>query len=376
MHAPFKMHKRYYSNQEQSRMMEPMQFTFKNPQAVQKIAFRPPSRDSKPRPERHAHHATTLSKSFLFEQKESAKRPAREKHGSRQINTSFGCEKTGSDDIADNIEEGVNNTGRIRFMLKMDNVRMIPSRPMRANQYEKENKKNLSEEIEKIENMLKKVVAEKDVNKKFDTVSGLFGKLISVDTRFGGVLKEIKKVYDEKIERMSRKFPQYDKRIHELTSEIAVVRKKSEELNKLLETQKKTMAELNKRTDNPYGQNTLLTSLKMAKHNNNDSLHKFNTNPPPECKKVKGVVIPKLDLSKVPKKFGNEKLVVVHTKTKSKPTAAFSGESESEVSEEEYIGNAKGKLDNTFVYYQSGKKENRKLDLSMGPHTSNHLMYN
>jgi len=364
----------------------------------------------------HIHHSSALSKSFLNE-KQGSGQP--EKSQKRQVNTSFGLFVHKNDkntliteDIADNIEEDVNNTWRIGHKLKIEhNVNMVPSRPMKISS-DKENPGRISLEStqQKLEFTMKKVMNETDQNRKFDYANTLFNLIItnSNDYKLTTQLKELKKIYDTKIEMLSNKVPQNEKKIREITHEIQNLQKENTALkadlklkNSIIESQKNAIQELKiqnlnstkKITSNQLsisqGEQKMKINAKLNKPqqpNSNDydppksGTHETcSSNPGSACTKMKKIAIPKLDLSKVPKKFANEKLIIIPSKKKNKAENIYSTESdESESNDEIQIEKSKQKLDKTYgniCCFGSNTKENmNKLDLSMGSH--NMQIYN
>ena len=316
----------------------------------------------KPAPN-HAHHASALSRSLICDDE---KDQPEEKQESHQVNISF-LQPLGDklDDIADNIEEDVNNTERIGYMLKVDCIRMEPSRPMRAKS-EKESwyKRKTQDEISTLKRVLERISNEKDSDKRFSAASAVFTKVIATDKNLAPILKGLKKIYEERISMISQKVVEHEQKMRNIANELVAVKKENAELKDkaiLIETQKNyNTADLNNSTCSKRSKQALLNASSSG------------------CRKIKGVAIPKLDLSRLPKKFHNEKLIVVPTKGKE---VLFSSESENSDDTEIVAAKTNPVIDNTFVGYHKSKtkdrKENKKLDRSMGPHAANtFVLYN
>ena len=140
---------------------------------------------------------------------------------------------------------------------------------------------------QEIAETLRKALTGKDADKKFEIVSKLFSKLINIDIRYGCILKEIKNVYDEKIEALTAKSPLNEKTNPELTI-------KTDQLEKKLRTPIKT----------PTRNTRNNVSMKLTKDSS------FSKKAPCSTSAIKSnkrhIIIPRLDLSKIKPYTDNE----------------------------------------------------------------------
>lgn len=275
------------------------------------------------------------------------------------------------DDIG--VEE-IEDTGILIDMLKYtDNIKMAPSRPMKNTEIsliqELEAKSNnfkqrprvdtvnetnakpvySKKEIEnidraaKLEASFKKSISGKtgDKIKKFEVLCLYFDELIKVDPYYGKMLKEIKKGYDEKFEWLNsllqKKAEFNEVKFKEITYELDTIKKREENLKKVkgkLDAELKEKENLIeylklqlKNGQRLVGENQLLhsensTQIELAKINNKmaSNISPKDTDSKGERRHTKGVVIPKLDLSKIHNKYEGEKIIIVHPKSKEKST--------------------------------------------------------
>lgn len=270
-------------------------------------------------------------------------------------------------DIADGIEEGVNNTKRIAEMLGKQLGNKEPARAMRGGEDAKcgtgkqakevvvEAGVDYSREVSQLERALKRSIAESDEAKKLGVISAIFSRIIKLDRHFGPILNEIKHVYDSHLFKAetatsgdgsdSSSSPAYSQHHNEPSAKAKIEVEEVTAAEKMGPSESFCVGALNKSM--VQGRSTLNSSVL----------------PEPGSKGRLRVAIPRLDLSRIHNKFEGEKVVVAHSKAKSKCGAEC-------ILQEQNANNApKGMAWTKNCGF--GKKD-RKLDMSMGPHMAQH----
>eukprot|EP00826_Nyctotherus_ovalis_P054912 TRINITY_DN7245_c0_g4_i1.p1 TRINITY_DN7245_c0_g4~~TRINITY_DN7245_c0_g4_i1.p1 ORF type:complete len:261 (+),score=53.56 TRINITY_DN7245_c0_g4_i1:105-887(+) len=145
---------------------------------------------------------------------------------------------------------------------------------------------------------IKQFLAEKNKDKKFALASELFLKLISTDKKYGWVLKEIKGTYDAKLAENSKRSPQYNTKTSELS-------KKTQARDSKLEQCKA---------------NSYTPSTKKCRDKVLRQLIESESHSKTEVVRTgkRGVIIPRLDLSRVHNDCEKDKVVYVPVRPRSK----------------------------------------------------------
>jgi len=196
--------------------------------------------------------------------------------------------KNKMEDISLDVEEMGNCTRRISRIVRVDSTKMIPSQARRG----------IHKPEEEIKSELKELLKEGTLEERFKIVRNTFDKIIATDTRFGQVLKMIKRVYDEKLEHESQK---YNKLIFDLkkkgnkwhVKDIPTISPNStaiEDTSILLKS-------------------IIVSPLRVLSKSATENV---------VLKKSHSIIIPKLNLSKVNPNFPNEKVIFIKAKTKPK----------------------------------------------------------
>eukprot|EP00826_Nyctotherus_ovalis_P030326 TRINITY_DN2418_c0_g2_i1.p1 TRINITY_DN2418_c0_g2~~TRINITY_DN2418_c0_g2_i1.p1 ORF type:complete len:308 (-),score=69.52 TRINITY_DN2418_c0_g2_i1:132-1055(-) len=215
------------------------------------------------------------------------------------LGTSLYDKKQSIENLAENIEEDVNNTRRISCLIKMKSFNMIPSIVMRDSREVKE------AAIRKLADEVRKCANETDSMKRFSDMERVFTKVILLDDKFAHILKVIKTVYEERIRSIVGVFPQYNKRINDLSTELNKLKKLCEESKISWKTEN-----TNSRIKGKYNTSNVDMSKTMSLSTVIEGYRGQL------FKKSKGTVIPRLDLTKVRGNFPNEKIPFVPAKQK------------------------------------------------------------
>ena len=141
-----------------------------------------------------------------------------------------------------------------------------------------------------IDNYIKQYMADKN---NFDLVPELFFKVIRADEKYGWILKEIKNAYEGKLTDLSQKCIEYEGKIVELN-------KKVQEINEL----SRKLASAHYKTNSAKLSDLTLSPKKTIGKSSNDK----------ELGLKKGIIIPRLDLSKVHNIYERDKVVYVSAK--------------------------------------------------------------
>lgn len=137
---------------------------------------------------------------------------------------------------------------------------------------------------QEIAETLKKALIGKNIDKKFEMVSKLFNKLITIDIRYGCILKEIKSVYDERIE-------------------ILTAKSKDQEL-KTPTRNIKNHTSMKLAKDSSFSKKTPSITSPVNTTAAYNKLHKST-----KSTNKKTIIIPKLDLTKVKRDIENDGVV-------------------------------------------------------------------
>lgn len=203
------------------------------------------------------------------------------------------------ENLAENIEEDVNNTRRISCLIKMKSFNMVPSVVMRDSREVKE------AAVRKLADEVRRCANETDCMKRFSDMERVFTKVILLDDKFAHILKVIKTVYEERIRNLVGAFPQYNKRINDLSTELNKLKKLCEESKISWKTEG-----TNSRIKGKYSTSNADMSRTM---NLSAAIGGYRSQ---LFKKSKETVIPRLDLTKVRGNFPNEKIPFVPAKQK------------------------------------------------------------
>lgn len=165
---------------------------------------------------------------------------------------------------------------------------------------------------------LERVLTEKNADKKFTFVSALFLKLIAADAKHGWVLEEVKAAYDRRLQGLTQKAVQHKAKVDELMKSVQLLTRESKDLKHKL-----ALAQLK---NNSTKLSRLVTTPKKYCEKAQSPMPEAPSKTPIQ-KAKKGIVIPKLDLSKVKNNFENDK--VVYIPAKPRPKNLTMGESRS-----------------------------------------------
>eukprot|EP00826_Nyctotherus_ovalis_P049095 TRINITY_DN5868_c0_g1_i7.p1 TRINITY_DN5868_c0_g1~~TRINITY_DN5868_c0_g1_i7.p1 ORF type:complete len:293 (-),score=58.51 TRINITY_DN5868_c0_g1_i7:148-1026(-) len=206
----------------------------------------------------------------------------------RNYNKNGVCKKT--------VPERNNLTGKTNKTVK----EMTPSRSMKAIESGQEDEIVLT---------LKRILAEKSTDKKFSLISALFLKLIAADSKYGWALEEIKAAYDHRLLGLTQKSVQHKARVDELARSVQQLKRESKELRHKL-----ALVQLR---NNSTKLSRLVTTPKKYSEKAQSPVLELPSKVPMQ-KTKKGIMIPRLDLSKVKNNFENDKVIYIPAKPRPK----------------------------------------------------------
>eukprot|EP00826_Nyctotherus_ovalis_P057805 TRINITY_DN7914_c0_g1_i1.p1 TRINITY_DN7914_c0_g1~~TRINITY_DN7914_c0_g1_i1.p1 ORF type:complete len:293 (+),score=58.59 TRINITY_DN7914_c0_g1_i1:91-969(+) len=218
---------------------------------------------------------STLRKSLLYNKGRIVQKSMKEKLNKSLINGKQALDNTSAD---------------IKHRIEITSVKNLNSTLWNA--------KGVKSAEQEVAEALRKALAGKTIDKKLEMASKLFGKLVKIDTKYGCILKEIKEVYDEKIETLAAKFPQDEKATQKSTV-------KPDQLEKKQRSSTRNVKHVSmKLEDSPFNKKSSSFAFSGKVINPCSSSVKPSK---------KHVFVPRLDLSKVKPYFENDE--VVHKKT-------------------------------------------------------------